>query len=266
MPPTEAPPLASQVGRVSASVPVASFDLLEELPLNSDVDERASLESADGVLAPPRSRRSSASLSRRDSADVASLSAESPLSPHRDSAALLDEQPSAEDATKQIDDVVLRSLDTPSCSAGEGSSEGEQHNSGAVAESTGAPVPRRNLGSQLLEEPLAPAASHAPVERPSMSQASAMAKFKSAAAAVGCLQAARQSTAGGSAPAPAAVPLSTLSLGAKKSSAVHRPAIAQKIMRLGASGSDSDGSSTEVPSAAGVLAPRMIGDDDSDFD
>ena len=101
-----------------------------------------------------------------------------------------------------------------------------------------------------------------------MSQASAMAKFKSAAAAVGCVQAgARQSTAGGAAPAPAAVPLSTLSLGTKKSSAVHRPAIAQKIMRLGASGSDSDASSTEVPGAGGVLAPRITaGDDDSDFD
>lgn len=258
MPPAEAPPLASHAGHASASVPAASFDLLEELPLNSDVEERASLESADGVSVPSRSRRSSRSLSRRDSADVASLSAESPLSLHRDSAAARDEQPAAEDATKRID--------TPTCSEGEGPSEGEQHDSGAVAESAGADAlaPRRNLGSQLLEEPLAPAASHAPVERPSMSQASAMAKFKSAAAAVGCAQAVRQSTAGGAAPAPAAVPLSTLSLGAKKSSAVHRPAIAQKIMRLGASGSDSDGSSTEVPGAA--FAPRVTGDDDSDFD
>ena len=259
-PPAEAPPLTSRAGHVSASVPAASFDLLEELPLNSDVEERASLESADGVSVPSRTRRSSRSLSRRDSADAASVSAESPLSLHRDIAAARDEQPAAEDATKQID--------TPTCSEGEGPSEGEQHDSGAVAERTGAGAlaPRRNLGSQLLEEPLAPAASPAPVERPSMSQASAMAKFKSAAAAVGCVQAARQSTAGGSAPAPAAVPLSTLSLGAKKSSAVHRPAIAQKIMRLGASGSDSDGSSTEVPGAGGVFAPRVTGDDDSDFD
>ena len=138
---------------------------------------------------------------------------------------------------------------------------------GLVFPSRAALAPRRDLGSQLPEESLAPAAAPAPVERPSMSQASAMAKFKSAAAAVGCVQAgARQSTAGGAALAPAAVPLSTLSLGAKKSSAVHRPAIAQKIMRLGASGSDSDGSSTEVPGAGGALAPRLAGDDDSDFD
>ena len=268
MPPAEAPPLASHAGHVSAPVPAASFDVLEELPLNStDVEERASLESADGVSVPSRSRRSSRSLSRRNSADDASLPAESPsLSLNRDSATTRDEPPAAEGPTE-------RQVDIPTCSEGEGPSEGpsesERHDSGAVTESTGAGAlaPRRDLGSQLPEESLAPAAAPAPVERPSMSQASAMAKFKSAAAAVGCVQAgARQSTAGGAALAPAAVPLSTLSLGAKKSSAVHRPAIAQKIMRLGASGSDSDGSSTEVPGAGGALAPRLAGDDDSDFD
>ena len=268
MPPAEAPPLASHAGHVSAPVPAASFDVLEELPVNStDVEERASLESADGVSVPSRSRRSSRSLSRRNSADDASLPAESPsLSLNRDSATTRDEPPAAEGPTE-------RQVDIPTCSEGEGPSEGpsesERHDSGAVTESTGAGAlaPRRDLGSQLPEESLAPAAAPAPVERPSMSQASAMAKFKSAAAAVGCVQAgARQSTAGGAALAPAAVPLSTLSLGAKKSSAVHRPAIAQKIMRLGASGSDSDGSSTEVPGAGGALAPRLAGDDDSDFD
>ena len=234
-----------------------SFNFLEEPP-NSDVDERASIDSRDEVAIP--------SLSRQSSAEVASLSAESPFSSHRDSAATLEEQPAAEDPTDPATGIGPRALDTPTCSDGEGVSECEQHGSEAGAESTAAPAPRRDLGDQLPEDPVAPTASHVPVERPSMSQVSAMANFKSAAAAVGCLQAARQNTVGGAPLASAAVPLSTLSLGAKKSSAVHRPSIAQKIMRLGASGSDSDGSSTGVPGGGDAHPPRMTGDDDSDFD
>jgi len=64
----------------------------------------------------------------------------------------------------------------------------------------------------------------------------AMTKFQAAAAAVGCLQ--KNAAIFGS--RAAVVRLSTLSLGNNKSSTVHRPAIAQKIMRFGASGSDTD--------------------------
>ena len=97
-----------------------------------------------------------------------------------------------------------------------------------------------------------------------MSQASAIAAFQSAAAAVGCHQGAAQSTGGAGAAPATAVRLSTLNLGvSRKSITEKRPSIAQKIMRLGASGSDSDGSLMELSGGGGS---GREGNDDSDFD